>query len=114
MTLPTEDRKIVLNWRTILIFVAIVIGLLATGLFGGYKYAKKQETLLIDTFSYKIDSLNKVSQIYQDSITRLNVRDEEAERVVVRWKIRYDTIRPKQDVDDLLEGLNDIGKTNPR
>lgn len=109
-----EGRKITLNWRTIFIFVIVVVFLLATGLFGGYKYAKKQETLLVDTFSYKIDSINKINQVYLDSITRLSAQDEEVVREIIRWKIKYDTIRPKEDLDDLLRGLNELGKTNPK
>lgn len=107
------NRKITLNWRTILVLVIIIAGLLATGLLGGYKYAKKQETLLIDTFSYKIDSIHKVIQIYQDSLTALSVKDQQQVIYITRWKTRYDTIRPKEDVDELLKGLNEIGKTNP-
>jgi hypothetical protein len=110
--MQTEKPKTTL--RSILIALGIAIFFLATGLFGGYGYAKKSEAILIDTFSYKIDSINKLNQVYLDSITRLSVKDEEVIRYITRWKIRYDTIRPKEDLNELLKGLDEVGKTNPK
>lgn len=110
----TQNEKPKVNFRSVLIGLGIGIFFLLTGLFGGYKYAKKSEAILIDTYSYKIDSINKLNQIYQDSITRLSVQDEEVVRYITRWKIRYDTIKPKEDLNELLRGLDEIGKTQPK
>lgn len=109
-----EKPKQPVNVKSILIGLGIAIFFAATGLFGGYRYAKKSESILIDTYSYKIDSINKLNQVYQDSITRLSAKDEEVIRYVTRWKIRYDTIKPKEDLNELLRGLDEIGKTNPK
>jgi hypothetical protein len=110
----SEKPKSFLNYKTLLVALAIGLFFFLTGMFGGYKYAKKQEQILVDTFSYKIDSINKINQTYLDSITRLSVQDEQVVKYITKWKVRYDTIRPKEDLDELLKGLNELGKTNPQ
>jgi hypothetical protein len=110
----TQTEKPKVNFRSVLIGLGIGIFFILTGLFGGYKYAKKSEAILIDTFSYKIDSINKVIQMYQDSITRLSVQDEAAVKYITKWRIKYDTIHPKEDLNELLKGLDEVGKTNPK
>lgn len=102
-----------MRWKYIL---AIVIGgilLFIGGGFAGHYKAKQKEQILVDTFSYKIDSINKINQVYLDSITRLSVRDDQQVRIITKWKIQYDTIVPKQELNDLLRGLDQIGKVNP-
>lgn len=109
MIIDTEKKPV----RGYLIIGIIALVFLAIGIFGGYKWKERIIETAPPQHSIKIDSLNEVIRVLEDSIALLDTQAEEADRVIVKWKTKYDTItlRPPTDLSGLVKGLNEIANT---
>lgn len=89
--------------------VALIIGAVI-GVFGHNWYIQRKE-VSPEEHSVAIDSLANLNRVLMDSIAFLSAQDQEAAKVVIKYKIKYDTIRPKTDLSLIVKGLNEIAET---
>src|SRR5688572_7455896 len=100
--------------RNVLIGIGIAVLFFALGGLGGWKLKEKQVSAAPEEHSAYIDSLKVVNEVLQDSLNTLKAQDQEQVKTVVKWKTKYDTIRPQTDLTLLIRGLTQIAETPPQ
>ena len=60
--------------------------------------------------STALDSLIHANKVLTDSLSKVKASDREIIRTVTVWRTQYDTIRIKQDINEVIKGLNYIGQ----
>jgi len=88
------------------ILAALAIGAIIGG-FIGHKILPPPAPLPPST---ALDSLIQVNKVLTDSLSKVKASDREIIRTITVWRTQYDTIRVKQDINEVIKGLNYIGQ----